>query len=145
MELVSEDASLSSTSSCASATSVTFAMVDQVKFFDSDKELVRAQWLTVNDYRHFKRQRHDDATKIAQLEDPRNLDHHCFWGLEAMIVRDMKQKIAVSRKSLTKDVLSEQGSQREEDIARIARQHSNWSAKVAAKKGRYYASQIDKL
>jgi len=139
----SEDAS--STSSSASTTSVTFAMFDQIQLFDSDKELVRSQWLTAHDYRNFKRQRYDDATKISQLEDPRSLeDELCFWGLEAMIVRDMKQKIAVARKSLTQDVLSlsEQGSERGEDIARIARQHSNWSAKVAAKKGRYYSSVL---
>ena len=146
MESVSEDASLSSSSSSASTTSVTFALFDQVQHFESDRELARAQWLTVQDYRHFKRQRQDDAAKISQLEDPRSLDELCFWGLEAMIVQDMKQKISIARKSLRQDVLSEQArSQREEDIARIARQHSNWSAKVAAKKGRYYASQIDKL
>mmetsp|Transcript_7891 Transcript_7891/g.14176 ORF Transcript_7891/g.14176 Transcript_7891/m.14176 type:complete len:149 (-) Transcript_7891:306-752(-) len=95
-----------------------------------------SSWYSASDYKRFRVDRATDASN----------ENECFWGLENVIVPNLRERVVHTRDNIRKGVLAEQKSQfmqcryNPDDISRASSAHSEWSAAVARKKASFYSS-----
>ena len=135
-------------SSSCSKKEVRFATSAKMKVYKKDSVSQSDTWYSTEDYKRFRAQRFIDAVRIKHSH-PENLkEKECVWGLENMIVPDLKAKVAQSRSKISRDVLYEQAYQRTarthnpHDISKSSSVHSAWSKSVAQKKALFYSNQV---
>ena len=144
--IVSDDDSTMTSST--SKKEVRFAKQKRLHIYERSTSDPTSSWLDAGDYSQFRLDRSNDAAKMRGRH-PNELDQdtECFWGLENVIVTDLRQRTLQTRRAIAHDVLSAQEEQWKErrlnphKIYRASRTHSEWSASVARKKALFYASQ----
>lgn len=116
--------------------------------YENDPSDAESTWYDLQDYKKFLYDRHVDAYRMKEKHPNDLSDSECFWGMEHIIVKDMKKKIIKTRSNLRNAVLEEQESQLTKcrrnvgAISRVSRAHTEWSETVARKKGLFYQSNL---
>lgn len=144
--IVSDDDSVMTSST--SKKEVRFAKQKKLHIYERSTSDPTSSWFNAEDFSQFRLDRSNDAAKMRGRH-PNELDQdtECFWGLENVIVTDLRQRTLQTRRAIAQDVLSAQEEQWKErrlnphKIYRASRTHSEWSASVARKKALFYASQ----
>ena len=135
--------------SSSSKKEVRFATSAKMKVYKKDSlSESESTWYSPSDYKRFRAQRFMDAVRMKHGPSENLKEKECVWGLENMIVPDLKAKVAQSRWNISRDVLSEQeyqrttGTHNPHDISKSASVHSAWSSSVARKKALFYSNQV---
>mmetsp|Transcript_14902 Transcript_14902/g.31597 ORF Transcript_14902/g.31597 Transcript_14902/m.31597 type:complete len:170 (+) Transcript_14902:149-658(+) len=108
-------------------------------------------WYTRAEYQQFRADRTTDATRIIGQSANDLRDEDCFWGLENVIVGQLRNNVRKTRTRVWKAVLKEQKCQSMEcrqnpqDIARAACIHTQWAEKTARKKALFYSQELFKV
>jgi len=108
-------------------------------------------WYKGDDYLQFRADRAQDVSRIRGRHPDDLKEVECFWGLENVLVPDLKQRVVKTRQNITQDVLKVQEDCNTDSrrcphrIAEAAAASSTWSAAVARKKALFYSSQVSLL
>mmetsp|Transcript_12132 Transcript_12132/g.26489 ORF Transcript_12132/g.26489 Transcript_12132/m.26489 type:complete len:184 (-) Transcript_12132:1739-2290(-) len=127
---------------------VRFASHSTLRQYEDDDSDPRSVWYSHSDYERFKYDRFMDAARIRVCRSDDLKENECFWGLENVILPEMRERVLLARARMIKGVISEQKSQWTEHrynphgISKSCSDHTEWSAKVARKKALFYSSQI---
>lgn len=111
-------------------------------------------WYKGDDYLQFRADRATDVSRIRGRHPDDLKEVECFWGLENVLVPDLKQRVFKTRQNITQDILKVQKDCNTADSSRLSCPHriaeaaassSTWSAAVARKKALFYSSQVSLL
>ena len=129
----------------------------QLQYYKSDDSDPSLVWYSSSDYNRFKQDRLNDAffIKAIQRQQPLTTSLEtmdgggaCFWGLESLIIPELKVKILHTKANIRTAVLMEQDFQHRrckynpDNICKSSRTYSEWTELVARKKGEYYSAHI---
>ncbi len=81
-----------------------------------------------------------DAFRIKNNENSENDEPVCFWGLERVLLPEVRRQTRETREKVRKAVL--QNSACAETISRNSRVHSELAAKHAQRRGMYYSTHL---
>ena len=128
---------------------VRFATKGKLHVYNSRTSDPKETWYDCSDYLSFREDRALDASRIrGRHPDDLNQEDECFWGLENLIVGDLRERVIRTRNSINYDLAAAQNRQWEErrlnaNMMRAAStKHSEWSSDVARKKALFYRSQV---
>merc|ERR1719352_699887 len=127
---------------------VRFATKGKLHIYNSRTDDARSTWYDASDYLSFREDRAFDASRIrGRHPDDLNQEEECFWGLENLIVGDLRERVIRTRHNINYDLAAAQNRQWEErrlnpNMMRSAStRHSEWSSNVARKKALFYRTQ----
>ena len=95
-------------------------------------------WYQPKDLKQFREDRKADASKIKNQEYT-NEEKICWWGLERLLVPAVREKTVYAKEQMKSAVLEKQSEAHEDKKFMSA---SEWAAKVAQKKAKYYSENI---
>jgi len=128
---------------------VRFATKGKLHVYNSRTSDPKETWYDYSDYAQFREDRAFDASRIrGRHPDDLNQEEECFWGLENLIVGDLRERVIRTRKNINYDLAAAQNRQWEErrlnpSLMRSAStKHSEWSSNVARKKALFYRTQV---
>ena len=98
-------------------------------------------WYNARDLAQFRADRKTDATRLKNKEN-NSENEICFWGLERILMPEVRRKTHHTRQAVRKAVLTTQDGACVETIRQSSRLHSEYSSKVAQSKGRYYSNHL---
>ena len=87
-------------------------------------------WYQPEDLKQFRDERKADASKIKNREYTEKI---CWWGLERLLVPEVREKTVYAKEQMKSAVLEKQS---------VSKSASDWAAKVAQKKAKYYSENI---
>ena len=96
-------------------------------------------WYGSKDLKQFREDRKADASKIKNQEYANGDEKICWWGLERLLVPAVREKTVYAKEQMKSAVLEKQSEAHEENKFKSA---SEWAAKVAQKKAKYYSENI---
>ena len=96
-------------------------------------------WYNGKDLKQFREDRKTDASKIKNQEYKSGDEKICWWGLERLLVPAVREKTVYAKEQMKSAVLEKQSEAHEENKFKSA---SEWAAKVAQKKAKYYSENI---
>merc|ERR1719263_2260830 len=124
---------------------VRFATKGKLHVYNSRTSDPKETWYDYSDYAQFREDRAFDASRIrGRHPDDLNKEEECFWGLENLIVGDLRERVIRTRNNINYDLAAAQNRQWEErrlnpNMMRSAStKHSEWSSNVARKKALFY-------
>jgi hypothetical protein len=88
-------------------------------------------WYNGADLKQFREDRKADASKIKNQEYATG--EICWWGLERLLVPEVREKTVYAKEQMKSAVLEKQS---------VSKSASDWAAKVAQKKAKYYSENI---
>ena len=88
-------------------------------------------WYQPKDLKQFRDERKADASKIKNREYTN--EKICWWGLERLLVPEVREKTVYAKEQMKSAVLEKQS---------VSKSASDWAAKVAQKKAKYYSENI---
>ena len=128
---------------------VRFATKGKLHIYNSRTSNPKESWYDASDYHSFREDRAFDASRIrGRHPDDLNQEDECFWGLENLIVGDLRERVIRTRNNINYDLAAAQNRQWEErrlnpNMMRSAStKHSEWSSNVARKKALFYRTQV---
>jgi len=128
---------------------VRFATKGKLHVYNSRTSDPKETWYDYSDYAQFREDRAFDASRIrGRHPDDLNKEEECFWGLENLIVGDLRERVIRTRNNINYDLAAAQNRQWEErrlnpSLMRSAStKHSEWSSNVARKKALFYRTQV---
>merc|ERR1719203_683187 len=128
---------------------VRFATKGKLHIYNSRTSNPKESWFDASDYAQFREDRAFDASRIrGRHPDDLNQEDECFWGLENLIVGDLRERVIRTRNNINFSVAYAQNRQWEErrlnpNMMRSAStRHSEWSSNVARKKALFYRTQV---
>ena len=128
---------------------VRFATKGKLHIYNSRTSNPKESWFDASDYAQFREDRAFDASRIrGRHPDDLNQEDECFWGLENLIVGDLRERVIRTRNNINYDLAAAQNRQWEErrlnpNMMRSAStKHSEWSSNVARKKALFYRTQV---
>lgn len=96
-------------------------------------------WYNAKDLKQFRDDRKADASKIKNQEYANGAEKICWWGLERLLVPEVREKTVYAKEQMKSAVLEKQSEAHEDKKVKGA---SEWAAKVAQKKAKYYSENI---
>lgn len=130
---------------------VTFASHAKVKVLKINQDIdPKSTWYSSADYKRFRYDRVTDALAMKGRHPDDLEEDECFWGMENILVSDLRDRASQTKVNVIQGVLIEQRSQERlcrhspNDIARKSTDYSQWSAAVASKKALFYSSEVAK-
>lgn len=111
----------------------------RIKTYDADIDRRSLVWYKSADLKQFKEDRKTDAIKVSNREYSDDGEKICWWGLERLIVPEVRSKTVRARKQVKEVVLWKQD---EAFSDKRFKEASEWAAKAARQKAMYYSSQL---
>lgn len=122
------------TSSITNSRAVKFASSSQTRItvYEQRPSIRRSTiWYNSADLKQFREDRKTDASKIKNQEYAS--EKICWWGLERLLVPAVREKTVYAKEQMKSAVLEKQS---------VSKSASDWAAKVAQKKAKYYSENI---
>ncbi len=123
------------TSSITNSRAVKFATSQtRITVYEQRPSIRRSTiWYNAKDLKQFRDDRKADASKIKNQEYANSSEKICWWGLERLLVPEVREKTVYAKEQMKSAVLEKQS---------VSKSASEWAAKVAQKKAKYYSENI---
>ena len=129
------------TSSITNSRAITFSSSQtRITVYEQRPSIRRSTiWYNAKDLKQFRDDRKADASKIKNQEYANGAEKICWWGLERLLVPEVREKTVYAKEQMKSAVLEKQSEAHEDKKVKGA---SEWAAKVAQKKAKYYSENI---
>mmetsp|Transcript_17069 Transcript_17069/g.25723 ORF Transcript_17069/g.25723 Transcript_17069/m.25723 type:complete len:135 (-) Transcript_17069:29-433(-) len=99
-------------------------------------------WYNSVELRQFRADRRIDASRIMNMEYSEDGEPICSWGLERILLSEVRREARETRERVKKAVLQNENDACAETISRNSRALSECAAKHAQRMGTYYSTNL---